>query len=1089
MEVANRIISLEWGAAYMFLAVILSLLVLYDLIKGRKVVQHRVYELIFLAVLTFLLARGLAFAFMSAIDGGRLFPETLWAALNLMSLIFAAFGLTKLLVQYTPAHENHHPSPENPEGASEEAILLQQTGYLFVAGGFTCFFLTQAGALSLTAIGIVNMALFTAMARPVMFIFEIVHGFGPEQRRGLYISIPWLAVSWLAMFAAMAFHTGVGAFRTISMLADLLLLFSGLALLHSHNMRLGLYYKNKSDASMEEMTRAKEELAKLSKIASDVYEDNNVLIKRQKEQTLSLAKRVENLEKVLHIGLTIQKRKELGELLQMIVDLVRENLGFKTVILRLLNEKTHSFETRAYAGLNEEVRETVLSYRMPQAEYEKMIEAKFRMSKSYFFRQSSLSREGESGEAPEEGESMLVGNAWGDIDLLIVPLTEEGSGTIGYLSVENPENANVSIAEVIENLESVASLAVAAIRNANLFGELESKNEKLKSYTSKISGLNKMKANFIATVSHEFRTPLTSIKAYCETLLKNVDQVERKILREFLVVIEEESGRLMTLIEDILDFSQMESGAIKFERTPCSLNETITIAAKEMEKNFKQKNITLHQELPDSEVTIRAERELMKQLIINLLHNASKFTPDGGNVWIRLENETLSARIIVEDDGIGIPEEQIDMIFDRFHQVDGSTTRKYGGPGLGLAICKNIVDWHDGRIWVENHPDRGSRFIIVLPKKEVVVRSQLLNLGEMVHRFEVERYMELLVELVAELVGAKRVSIMLFDDTERELRVESAIGLDEEVVEHAKLKAGEGIAGRILREGKSWLVQDIEKDPRLMRKNNDFLYESNSFLSVPIMKEEQVVGVVNVANHISKARFDAEDCKLLELFAERLSAALVKLGRFVETSIDFSEVRATFKAILDVKRYIDVQNAEGITELVSKVAKKLGLGEEQQSSLRYLMSVYDLGLSKVGYHIIKKPFELSAKDRKAIEQHTVQGAEMLKTFEMARNIRDIILYHHENFDGTGYPGKLSGEAIPIEARILRVADSLRALISNRPYQKKYTLDEAKDVIRHRSGTFFDPNIVDAFLEKLEECGHLFPRRDDVVGGVPEGERA
>ncbi|MFH1755138.1 MAG: HD domain-containing phosphohydrolase, partial [Candidatus Latescibacterota bacterium] len=408
----------------------------------------------------------------------------------------------------------------------------------------------------------------------------------------------------------------------------------------------------------------------------------------------------------------------------------------------------------------------------------------------------------------------------------------------------------------------------------------------------------------------------------------------------------------------------------------------------------------------------------------------------------------------------------------RFHQVDGSITRKHGGSGLGLAICKNIVDWHDGRIWVENLIKQGARFTAVLPKKHVVVRAPLIQPAESVQKFEVERYKELLVEIVAELLGARRVSIMLLDEEEKELRIECAIGIDEEVVEHAKLRAGEGIAGRVVQEGSTYLVEDIEADPRTQKKNNDFLYDTHSFISVPIKQNGAVIGVVNVTNHSIKEKFDEESKMLLELFAERIGLALGKLDQFAQSLMDFAEVRNTFKAILDVKRYADGQEADSIVALVMKVAKKLRLSEEEQSALRYALSVYDLGLSKVGYHVIKKPAELTVEDRKAIEQHTMHGSQMLKAIEIVPKIHEAVLYHHENYDGSGYPGKLSGEEIPIQARIIRIADSLRALISQRPYQKQYTVEESKEVLKHRSGTFFDPKIVETFLDILEKNPEL-----------------
>jgi HD-GYP domain-containing protein (c-di-GMP phosphodiesterase class II) len=130
----------------------------------------------------------------------------------------------------------------------------------------------------------------------------------------------------------------------------------------------------------------------------------------------------------------------------------------------------------------------------------------------------------------------------------------------------------------------------------------------------------------------------------------------------------------------------------------------------------------------------------------------------------------------------------------------------------------------------------------------------------------------------------------------------------------------------------------------------------------------------------------------------------------------------------------------------------------------YTFNVYDLGLANIGYNIVKQPRQLTAKDRKAVEQHPILGTELLESIEHAPSVRDAVLHHHENYDGTGYPNKLAGDEIPLLARILRVADSFRALISHRPYQKKYTVGEALDILKHRSGSFFDPKIVSVFTD-------------------------
>ncbi len=159
--------------------------------------------------------------------------------------------------------------------------------------------------------------------------------------------------------------------------------------------------------------------------------------------------------------------------------------------------------------------------------------------------------------------------------------------------------------------------------------------------------------------------------------------------------------------------------------------------------------------------------------------------------------------------------------------------------------------------------------------------------------------------------------------------------------------------------------------------------------------------------------------------------------------------------------------------MLEELSIQIGLTNEETATLRYVYNVYDLGLARIGYNIIKQPKQLSAKERKSVEQHTIIGTDMLKTIEKIPAVRDAVLYHHENYDGTGYPGSLTGEEIPLLARIIRVTDTFRALVSHRPYQKQYTVREAIEVLNHRSGTFFDPKIVSVFVVAAKALEHRF----------------
>jgi signal transduction histidine kinase/putative methionine-R-sulfoxide reductase with GAF domain len=1015
------------------------------------------------AALSFVGSRLVAVIFTGAIIAERGAPPPLFMLLNFACLYMAAVCMPVNRPQSTSGGGDGADNAEDDTGSIRRRFRTH-TVLFAVAGAVAYFIIPKPGLDGYATSWLVTAVLGAATIRVFMEIVRGVRFVARDLHVALFASIGFYAASWLLVMGASVFKGDAAVvLLQAARASDIFSLVSGLLALQSNFLLLGFYHKNLADSNKEEADKVKEELSLLSRVASDIYEDSSSMIQRQQDHSRDLKRRIESLEKILQIGITIQKRKNLKELLQMIAELIKDNLGFNTVILRLLNDRTKSFETKAFVGLSEEAEDAVVNYRLPMSDFERMIDPRFRISKSFFVKRATLwdATEDDAGEA-----EVLAIDQWADIDRLIIPLVDERENTLGYISVEDPVNSGASVVDAIDNLETVATLVVIAIRNARFVRDIAEKNEKLKLYAEKLSSLNKMKSNFVATISHEFRTPLTSIKAYCETLLKNADNVDRNILKEFLVVIDEESDRLMALIEDILDFSQMESGAIKFERTPCNLNEIITVATSELDKNFERKNITLHQELPrgNSEVMIRAERDLIKQLMINLLHNASKFTQEDGEVWIRLEEETVSARITVEDNGIGIPEDQVEMIFDHFTQVDNTTTREYGGSGLGLAICKNIVDWHDGKIWVENAPGRGTKFVVVIPKKQAIVRSHVLSPDGTMRRYEIERYLELLVEMVTELMNVRKASVMLLDKDTQELRIESAVGMDEEIVENARVKLGEGISGRVALERRSFLVTDIDEDTRVNAKNNDFLYDSRSFLCVPIIDNDEVVGVINAADPDSKDTFDNGDRHLLEVFSVRVGNALGKLERFSGASHNFEGVRTALKSILDAKRYVDDQGTDVLRRVLVDVADRLGFSGEEAATLLYAFNVYDLGLANVGYNIVKQPRQLTSKDRKAVEQHTILGTELLEALEQAPSVRDAVLYHHENYDGTGYPNKLAGDEIPILARILRVADSFRALISHRPYQKKYTVGEALDILKHRSGSFFDPKIAKVFAD-------------------------
>jgi signal transduction histidine kinase/response regulator RpfG family c-di-GMP phosphodiesterase len=613
--------------------------------------------------------------------------------------------------------------------------------------------------------------------------------------------------------------------------------------------------------------------------------------------------------------------------------------------------------------------------------------------------------------------------------------------------------------------------------------QLRDKERSLAVCKEELESVNQLKSNFLSVVSHELRTPLTSVKAYTETLLDNVDTIKRETLQDFLRVMDEESERIIKLVDNILNFSRMETGHLKVERTTCNLNRMIEEVHLGLQAKFAAAKINTELRLPRHPCRIDADRELIAQLLQNLMANAVKFTPPGGKVTVTLEQEASAARIVVQDTGKGIPEDQIEKIFERFYQIDTSDTREHGGSGLGLAICKNIVDWHEGKIWVENVKDSGAKFVVLLPMKDIIVR-QAVSAGFIgSRRFERERYLTLLVEMLSEFLQARKASIMLLEKDQQVLRIVAAKGLDSEFVQNTRLEVGERIAGKVAQTGEPLHVFDIESDGEYGRANNTLFYGTRSFISTPLKDGDEIVGVLNVSDHVEDREFTRADRELLEALGTIIIGMLKKLDAYEKVSMNFEKLKEAMRASLDMREAWGSRNLVNLTLLALAIGKKLALDERSLTALRLGMNLYDLGLMRIPRNIRIKKEDLTPKEREVLRGHPNIGFALTSPMNLEDRVMKMIRSHHEHYDGSGYPEGLAGEEIPIEARIVSVVDAFRALMSEGPYRRTFSLDEARAEIERGAGTRFDPKIVAAFGETLDDLGAREDKHELVLEAV------
>ncbi len=232
---------------------------------------------------------------------------------------------------------------------------------------------------------------------------------------------------------------------------------------------------------------------------------------------------------------------------------------------------------------------------------------------------------------------------------------------------------------------------------------------------TEIRRLEKIRKDFIANVSHELRTPASSIKGFAETLSAGALE-DKKSAKEFIKIIEENSDRLVRLIEDLLDLSKMESGKVDMNLNPCSLYPIIKKVVSQVEGQAKKKCISIETKINKDAAKILADEIFITQAFLNLIDNAVKYTDENGTVSITVQEEKEFIKINVKDNGIGIPEKDLPRVFERFYCVDKARSRKAGGTGLGLSIVRHVVEGHGGKVTVKSIFGQGSTFSVTIPR-------------------------------------------------------------------------------------------------------------------------------------------------------------------------------------------------------------------------------------------------------------------------------------------------------------------------------------------------------------------------------------
>jgi GAF domain-containing protein/anti-sigma regulatory factor (Ser/Thr protein kinase) len=295
--------------------------------------------------------------------------------------------------------------------------------------------------------------------------------------------------------------------------------------------------------------------------------------------------------------------------------------------------------------------------------------------------------------------------------LLVVPLLVRGE-VIGTLSIDDTEpNA---FDQEVRLLTIAAAQAAVAIENAQLYESLQSSYEELEHAFDELRHLDKSKSELIQNISHELRTPLTFIRGYVELLQEGELGALLDEQKKAVDIVASKSEVLSTLVDDII--SMLQAGREQVRTGPVSISKVGHFAVEAARASAEDVGLNLAEEIPEGLPPVQGEMRRLGQVFDNLIQNAIKFSKPGGTITVRILEEERQIRAEVQDEGIGIPPDELDRIFDRFYQVNGTTTRHFAGTGLGLAIVKQIVEAHGGEVGVQSKVGEGSVFFFTIPK-------------------------------------------------------------------------------------------------------------------------------------------------------------------------------------------------------------------------------------------------------------------------------------------------------------------------------------------------------------------------------------
>ena len=322
------------------------------------------------------------------------------------------------------------------------------------------------------------------------------------------------------------------------------------------------------------------------------------------------------------------------------------------------------------------------------------------------------------------------------------------------------------------------------------------------------------------------------------------------------------------------------------------------------------------------------------------------------------------------------------------------------------------------------------------------------------------------LDLEIELTRAERGFIMLRADN-GEFTVEAARSMNQTDLNENDFAVSKTIVHSVAESGKSVLTSDAQEDPRFGGQKSVMLHNLRSIMCAPLELKKEVIGVVFVDSRVHTNLFQESDLEMLSAFANQAAVAIDNARLFDELTTAYEATLEVWASALEMRDKNTKDHTRRVTVLTEILARKMGFSGEELEHIKRGAVLHDIGKIEIPDKILQKPGALTSEERMVMELHPEFAKDQLDKIKFLHPAIDIPYCHHEKWDGSGYPRNLKGEEIPLAARIFAVVDVWDALTSERPYRDPLSPEEVRRFIHENSGTHFDPEVVDTFLEMGE----------------------